>query len=129
MDFLQLLNDQVPQHFLGAQNFEVLLDATLDVGQFVDDLLPLHPRQPLQLQLDDGLRLLFAECETGNYGVASLARGLGSADQLDQFIQIIERLLETEQNVLAVARLAQLEVSASTYHIDAVLDEVTEAVH
>ena len=39
LDFLQLLHDEAAQHFLGAENFEILGDATLDIGQFVEDLL------------------------------------------------------------------------------------------
>ena len=57
LDFLQLFDDQVLEHFFRTQDFQVLGDAPLDVGQLVEDLLLLHAGQALQLQLDDGLRL------------------------------------------------------------------------
>ena len=47
----------VAQNLFGAQDFQVLGDAPLNLGQFVEDLLLLHAGQALQLQFDDGLRL------------------------------------------------------------------------
>ena len=111
--------------FLGAQNFQVLGDAPLDLGQFVEDLLPLHAGEALQLQLDDGLRLLLGELRTRAISaVARFAWALARrADQADHFVQVVERLLESEQDVLALARFAQHVVGAAADHIDAVLDE------
>ena len=57
---LQFLDDEVAQNLVGAQNFQVLGDAALDLGQLVEDLLLLHPGEALQLQFDDGLRLPLA---------------------------------------------------------------------
>ncbi len=81
------------------------------------------------MQFDDGLRLFFAESEASDDGVARLARRLRGADQLDQFIQIVERFLETKQNVLAVARFAQFKIGAPPHYIDTVLDEVPQRIH
>ena len=61
LNFLQFLDDDAAQHLLGAQNFEILGDLPLDVGEFVEDLLLLHAGQALQLQFDDGLRLPLGE--------------------------------------------------------------------
>ena len=77
LDFPQLLDDQVAQDLVGAQNLQVFGDAALDIGQFVENLLALHAGQPLQLQLDDGLRLLFAELESRRDGVAGFTRAPG----------------------------------------------------
>jgi len=98
----------------------------LDFGQLVQDLLPLHPGEPLQLQLDDGLRLLFGELEARNQRFPSFPRRPGRADQPDDFIQVVEGLLEAEQNVLAVARFAQLELGAPPHNLDAVLDKTLD---
>ena len=125
-DFLQLVDDQVAKNLVGAQNAQVLRDAPLDFGQLVQDLLPLHPGEPLQLQLDDGLRLLLGELEARNQRFPSFPRRPGRADQPDDFIQVVEGLLEPEQNVLAVARLAQLELRAPPHNLHAVLDKTPD---
>ena len=63
LDLFQLVDDEVFQDFFRTQNFQVSLDALLDVSQFKKDLLPLHAGQALQLQLDDRLRLPFCKFE------------------------------------------------------------------
>ena len=50
------------------------------------------------------------------------------ADQADHFVQVVQRLLEAEQDVLALARLAQFELGAPADHFDAVIDEELDAV-
>ena len=143
-DLFEFLDDEFAEYFFGAQDFEVLADAPLDVEKFVGDLLLLHAGEALQLQFDDGLGLLFAELRQRRSG----ARGpqikrvedevcgsrdevftgfFGrprSADDADDFIDIIERQTEAEQHVLAVARFAQFEIGTAANDIDAMLDEV-----
>ncbi len=92
-------------------------DAALDFGQLVEDLLLLHAGQALQLQFDDGLRLLFGEFEAGDEAFARFARSFGGADQLDDLVNVVERLLEAEQEVLALAGFAQLEIGAAAHHV------------
>ena len=53
---------------------------------------------------------------------------LGGADQLDYFVEIVERLLETEQQVFALARLAQLVIGAAAHHFHAVIDEELDGI-
>ena len=72
LDFLQLVDDHAAQHFLGAQDLQVLGDPLLDFGQLVQDLLLLHAGQALELQLDDGLRLPLGESRTARIGVDQL---------------------------------------------------------
>ena len=76
------------------------------IGEFLDDLLLLHAGEALQLEFDDGLRLAFGKLELRYQSVTSFLGRLRSADQFDHFIQVIERLLKAEQQVLAVASLA-----------------------
>ena len=57
LHFLQFFDDDGFQHFFRTQDFQVFGDHALDLGQFVQNLLPLHAGQALQLQFDDGLRL------------------------------------------------------------------------
>ncbi len=49
--------------------------------------------------------------------------GSGGADQPDDFVEVIERFLEAEQQMLAVAGLAQFVLGAAADHFDAVVDE------
>ena len=59
--------------------------------------------------------------------VSRASRGdLGGADQPDHFVQVVERLLEAEQQVLALARLAQFEFGAAPDHFHAVVDEALD---
>src|SRR5581483_9774791 len=44
------------------------------------------------------------------------------------FVEIVESLLEAEQNVLALPRLAQLVFRAPADHFDAVIDEVADQI-
>ena len=63
LDFLQFLDDHAAQLRLRAQDFQVLGDHALNLGEFVEDLLLLHAGEALELQFDDGLRLPLAEVE------------------------------------------------------------------
>src|ERR1035438_7557236 len=128
LDFFEFLDNERAQNAVGAEDFEILGDAALDIGQLVEDLLLLHPGEALQLELDDGLRLLVAELEGGDEAVAGLARRLGGADDADDFVEMIEGLLEAEQDMLAIARLAELELGAPADHFDAVVDEEFDAI-
>jgi len=55
--FLQLLDDDVAQGGVRAEDLQVLGDAALDIGKLFEDLGLLHAGEALQLQLDDRLRL------------------------------------------------------------------------
>src|ERR1019366_9117540 len=90
--------------------------------------LPLHAGEPLQLQFDNGLSLLLGEFEARNQRLAGFPGRARRADQADDLIQVLKGLLEAEQNVLAVAGLAQLELGAPPYNLDAVLDETLDDV-
>ena len=61
--------------------------------------------------------------------IARFPGRLGGADQADHFVQVVERLLEAEQDVLALAGLAQFVLGAAADHFHAMLDEVLDHVH
>src|ERR1017187_3631189 len=128
LDFFEFLDNERAQNAVGAEQFEILGDAALDIGQLIEDLLLLHPGEALQLELDDGLRLLVAELEGGDQSLAGFARQFGRAHDADDFVEVVEGLLEAEQDMLAVARLAKLELGAPADHFDAVVDEEFDAI-
>ena len=120
LDFLQFLDDHVAQHLLGAENLQVLGDAALDVGQFVQDLLLLHAGQALQLQFDDGLRLLLGKLEPRRSALRALPCGFFAARiSWITSSRLSQRLLEAEQDMLALAGLAQLIIGAPAHDIHA----------
>ena len=55
--------------------------------------------------------------------LAGVGAGVGSADDLDDVVEVVERDLVAEQDVLALARLAQQEGGAAADDVAAVLDE------
>ena len=68
----------------------------------------------------DGDVLLGEEVQQVLLGVGAVP---GPADDSDHVVQVIERDLVADQNVLAFARLAQVVAGAAQHHIAAMLDE------
>ncbi len=62
----------------------------------------------------------------GDQRFARFLRRLGRPDQPDHFVDVVEREAEAEQDVLALAGLAQFVIGPPAHHIDAVLDEVLD---
>src|ERR1039458_5804780 len=58
-----------------------------------------------------------------------LSRLAGRAHDPDYFVEVVERLLEPQQQVLALARLAQFVIGAAANHFLPVVDEVLDDVH
>src|SRR5579875_4004423 len=61
--FLQLVGDHAAQLLVAGQNRFEFGDAGADLLELVEQLLPLHRGEPVQLQIQDRLRLLLAELE------------------------------------------------------------------
>jgi hypothetical protein len=80
------------------------------------------------LQLDNRLRLFFGELELRDQAFARFLGSLGGTDDLDNFIQVIQRFLEAEQNMLALARLAQQVIGSAADDVDAMLNESLDRV-
>jgi len=67
--------------------------------------------------------------EGGDQRFARVLRVLGGANEADHLIEVIERFWKPSKMLLALARPAQLVLGATAYDLDAVLDEVLEAIH
>ena len=59
---------------------------------------------------------------------AGFARRARRPDQPDHFVEIVQRLLEAEQDMLALAGFAQFVIGAAPDHFHAMLDEVLDAI-
>ena len=96
------------------------------LGQLVDDLLPLQAGQPLELHVEDRLRLDLAEAEGRHQAVARLGRRLRRADQRDHRVEVVERDLQPLEDVGARLGLPQFELGPPPHHVAPELDEVLE---
>jgi hypothetical protein len=101
-------------------------DGLQELGELVDDLLPLQAGQALQLHVEDGLRLDLRQLELHHQAFTRFRRALRSANQLDHFVQVIERDLEAFEDVGARFGLAQLEFGPASHDLAPELDEVLE---
>ena len=140
MDFLQLRDDHRAQFFIAGENFLQLRDARLDFLQLLENLLALHLREAMELQIQNCLRL--AVGESGGCAAACVLVWLmrpanvhghqcffgflgrfAAANELDDFVEMIESDLEADQDVLALFGFAQIVLRSAAHHFDAVLDE------
>ncbi len=130
---LQLADDQLHQQPLAAENRAQPLDRLQQLRHLVENLLPLEAGQPLQLHVENRLRLELAERELRHQAVARFRNGLRSADQLDDRVEVVERDLQPFEDVIARLGLAQLELRAAdddlAAEVDEALDELGEVQH
>ena len=73
-DRLQLVDDDLHQQALAGENGAQPLDRLQQLGQLVEDLLPLEAGQPLQLHVEDRLRLDLRQAELRHQAVARFGR-------------------------------------------------------
>ena len=121
LHFLKFLHDHLAQFYITCENLIQLGDLFPEFLQLVFDLLAFKTGQALQLHLENGLRLNLREFELGDQAFAGLGSILGRADQLDDGINVIQRLAQPFQNVSACFGLAQLVLSAAADDIHTVL--------
>ena len=79
----------------------------LELGELVDDLLPLQGGEPAQLHVQDRHRLELVDLEQRDQAVASLVDVGGTADQRDHLVERVERLDQAAQDVGVLLGLAQ----------------------
>src|SRR5262249_41786505 len=122
---LQFVDDDLHQQTVARQNRAQLLDRLQQIGELVDDLLPLQPGQALQLHVEDRLRLDLCELELRHQAVARFGRRLRSPDQLDHGVEMIEGDLQALEDVVPRLGLLQIELGAPPHDFPA---EVHEAL-
>src|SRR5690606_22705780 len=122
----QLADDDLHEQLVAGENGAQPFDLLQDLGQLVQNLLPLQAGQALQLHVENRLRLNGAEPEPGDQAFARLGRVAGAADECDDGVEVIERDLEAFEDVRARFRLAQLELGAAPYDLAPELDEIVD---
>jgi len=127
-DFSQFVQHHLHQQFVTRQDGAEPFDRLQQFGQLVDDLLPLQSRQALQLHVENRLRLKLRELEFGHQTGSGLDRTLRGSDQRNDAIQVIQRDLETLEDMGARFGFAKLEFGAPANDLAPELDEVLEDV-
>ena len=132
-DLLQLVDDHLHQQAIAVEDGAQAFDGFQQLGELVEDFLALQAGEPLQLHVEDGLRLHQREAEVRGQAVARLGDGLRPANQLDHLVEVIERDLQSFEEVVAGFRLSQLEVGAAADDFapeaDEGLDELEQVQH
>ncbi len=109
------------------------LDRLQQLGQLVEDLLSLEAGEPLQLHVEDRLRLDLREAELVDEARPRLRRVARSTDEGDDRVEVVERDPEPFEDVGPGFGLAQLELDAAPHdlapEVDEVLDELEQAEH
>ena len=108
---------------IAGENFFQFRNSRAKFGQFVFDFLPFQTGEPLQLHFENGLGLDLAKFEVGNQALARFRGRFCSADQFDDRIDVIERFLQTLEDVRTRFRLAQLVLGATSNHVNAMFNE------
>ncbi len=125
-DLLQLVDDDLDQQLLARENRAQPLDRLHQLGELVDDLLALEPGQPLELHVEDGLRLDQRSGELRDQAFSRFGRIRRAADQLDDGVEVVERDLQAFEDVRARLGLPQLELSPPPNDFTAELDELLD---
>ena len=119
----QFLDDDFAQLHVACQDFFQIRNFLPQLFQLVFDLLPLERRQPLELHLENRLRLDLGELVLRDQALAGFDGCLGRSNQRDDGIDVIERFLEAFQDVRARFRLTQFVLRTTAHHVNAVFDE------
>src|ERR1043165_8907870 len=90
----QLVDDDLHHEAIAREDREQPFDQLQQLGELVENLLPLEAGQPLQLHVEDRLRLNRRQAELRDQAIARFAWILRGADQRDDGIEGIERDLQ-----------------------------------
>ncbi len=99
-----------------------------ELRELVQDLLPLEAGEPLELHVQDRLRLDDREPELGDEPGAGLDRAARRSDERDHGIEVVERDPQPFEDVRARLGLSKLELDAAPHDFAAELDEVLDDV-
>ena len=128
LDLLELVPDDPPHLLVRPQDRLIPLDLREDGPALLEDLLPLEARQPLELEVQNGLRLDLREAEPLDQARASRLGIGGAPDERDHSVQVVERDPEPLQNVRPLLRLPGGERRPPDDDLVAVPEEDAEEV-
>ena len=106
--------DDVLHVLIVGKDVLIIGDGSAQFTQFLLDLEDLQTSQTAQLQLDDGIRLQFVKAEVIHHSLAGLGKAaLAGADGSDDFIDDVDGLMQTFQDMLALLGLLQIKGGAA----------------
>src|SRR5262249_36979661 len=130
---LQFADDDLHDQPVAGQNRPQPLDRFQEFGKFIEDLLALQAGEPLQLHVEDGLRLDSGEAELDHQPVTCLGHRFGGTNQDDDGVEMVQRNSEAFENVIARLSLAQFEFSTApndvASEVDEALDQLEQVHH
>ncbi|VTR65876.1 putative Val start codon [Desulfosarcina cetonica] len=124
LEDVQFVLDDAQHQLLTAQNLLETGDILEDGIVFRDDLVPLQTGESLQTHVQDGLGLNDRQAEGLHEAVLGFLGGFGSADQLDDGVQVVQGDLETFQDVGPGLGLVQVEARPSDNDLLAVQNKM-----
>src|SRR6185503_10033701 len=122
----QLVDDDLHQQLFARQDRQQPFDQFEQLGQFIEDLLALQAGQPLELHVEDGLRLNLAQAELRHQTFPRLGGVFRRPDQRDHRIEMIDGDLQAFEDVAARFGLSQLEFGPPADDLAPELDEVVD---
>src|SRR5208282_192400 len=125
-DLLRLVLYHAEDFLLAGQQVLQEGDECAYLVQLVDDLLHLEAGEALQAHVQDGLRLLLREGEPRDEVQPGGLRVFGLLDDRYDLIDVVQRDLQTFEDMGPVFRLCEVEAGAARDDFFAVLDEVAE---
>src|SRR5574340_1524930 len=129
LHIFQLFHNQAAQDFFIPQDLFIFSNLLLEFIVLFLDFVALQSSQPLQLHFQDGLRLPLRKVKLLHQARAGVCWRLGSPDQLDDGVQMRQRLQEAFQNVGALLGFAKVVTGAPPDDVYAVIDEVLDGLH
>ena len=106
-DLVELVVDDLALAGLVGEDVLEVGDLELDLGQAVDDLLPLEGGQPAQLHVEDRVGLDLVDVEQLDQARAGVVDLGGATDQRDDLVEHVERLDQAAEDVRATLGLAR----------------------
>ena len=120
-----ILDDRANQRFAAQDRLE-MLDLLQDLFIFLDEFVALQLREPLEPHLQNRIRLDFAQRKLPHQAGSGFIGRLRPSDQGNHRIQVIERDLETLEDMGPLFRLAQLEGGPTDDDFAPMLDEMMQ---
>ena len=124
LDLHELVDDDLLDELVRAEDLLQLGDQGLDLLVFLDDLVPLEVGQPLELHLQDGLGLDLGQLEPLHQAGPGLVDVLRGPDELDDGVEVVQGDGQALQDVGPGFGLLQVEPRPAPDDVLAVGDEV-----
>src|SRR5205814_8034872 len=108
----ELVDDELHQQALAREDGAQTLNGLEQLRALVENLLALETGQPLQLHIEDRLRLILRQAELGHHAGPRFDNRLRAADQRNDRVEMIESNLQPLEDVIAGFGLLQLKFGA-----------------